>query len=643
MTTKKRKRKSENSLKDYPLLNRVNSPSDIKRLSIAELNQLSGEIRQFIIDNISNTGGHLASNLGVVELTLALHSVFNSPFDKIIWDVGHQSYVHKIITQRKDVFATMRQYGGISGFPKRKESRHDIFETGHSSTSISAALGIARARDIKGEKGNVISVIGDGALTGGMAFEALNDVGSTNTKLIVVLNDNEMSISKNVGAMSQHLTKIRSSSHYNWLKRELDIMLKKTPVIGDPMRHGAGRLKNSFKYIFVPGVIFEEMGFTYLGPIDGHNIGHLMAAFKAASKMGGPTFIHVITKKGKGYEYAEQTPESYHGISSFDVGTGRPLKDKNHSYSNAFGTKLMEMAEQDEKIIAISAAMPEGTGLSHFQHVFEDRFFDVGIAEQHAVTMAAGLAISGMKPYVAIYSTFLQRAYDQIIHDVCIQNLPVVFCIDRAGLVGEDGETHQGVFDLSYLRAMPNMTIMAPKDVEELNIMLEYSRDFNGPIAIRYPKGYGICPIGKGKFKLPHWEPLFEGDGCVILAVGRMVETALQVREKLLDYGINIGVVNARVVKPLDSDMLLDMHKKYEIWITLEDNVIAGGFGSSINEFANNNDLMINIKNYGIPDAFIPHGSVDILYKKLGLDAESLAWDIKHIIDIHEERANAGI
>ncbi len=628
-------------MKDYSLLDGINSPSDIKQLTIGELRQLSEEIREFIIDNISSTGGHLASNLGVVELTIALHYVFNSPFDKIIWDVGHQSYVHKIITQRKDVFHTIRQYGGISGFPKRKESIHDIFETGHSSTSISAALGMARARDLKGEYGNVIAVIGDGALTGGMAFEALNDAGHTNTKLTVVLNDNEMSISENVGALSRHLSKIRSSSQYNWFKRELEHVLKKTPVIGNPMAYGAERLKNSFKYIFVPGIIFEEMGFTYIGPIDGHNIANLIEVFKIASNIQGPVLVHVVTKKGKGYEYAEKNPEIYHGVSSFDVETGRPLKNKGNSYSHIFGTKLVEMAKQDESIVAVCAAMPEGTGLSHFEEVFSHRFFDVGIAEQHAVTMAAGLAINGMKPYVAIYSTFLQRAYDQILHDVCIQNLPVVFCIDRAGLVGEDGETHQGVFDLTYLRTMPNMTVMAPKDTKELEGMLEYSRHAEGPIAIRYPRGYGSNLFSIENSKLPFWELLYEGQDCVILAVGRMVSTAIDIRELLKAEGIDVGVVNARVVKPLDDQMLFDLYDRYKIWITLEDNIVAGGFGSSINEFLSANSLNVDIKNFGIPDMFIPHGNIDVLLRKLQLDADNLAQEIKNIIGECKERTNA--
>ncbi|HHW70066.1 MAG TPA: 1-deoxy-D-xylulose-5-phosphate synthase [Clostridiales bacterium] len=628
-------------MSNYSLLDSINSPSDLKRLTIGELYQLSDEIREFIIKNISNTGGHLASNLGVVELTLALHYVFNSPFDKIIWDVGHQSYVHKIITKRKDMFCTIRQYGGLSGFPKRKESIHDIFETGHSSTSISAALGIARARDLKGEDGNVIAVIGDGALTGGMAFEGLNDAGHTNTKLMVVLNDNEMSISENVGALSRHLSKIRSSSQYNRLKREIEYILKKTPVIGNPMAYGAERLKNSFKYIFLPGVLFEELGFTYIGPIDGHNIIDLIEVFNIASRVAGPTLVHIVTKKGKGYEYAEKYPESYHGISSFNVKTGRPLKQKVDNYSHVFGTKLVEMAKKDERIVAVCAAMPDGTGLSQFEESFPNRFFDVGIAEQHAVTMAAGLAISGMRPYVAIYSTFLQRAYDQILHDVCIQNLPVVFCIDRAGLVGQDGETHQGVFDITYLRTMPNMTIMAPKDVAELKKMLDYSIHVKGPLAIRYPRGYESC-LGEQKgAKIPSWEILHDGKDCAILAVGRMVSTALEVRKILKSFGIEVAVVNARTVKPLDSKMLFSLYKKYKLWITLEDNIIAGGFGSSINEFLNAKNLDLKIKNYGIPDRFISHGSVDILFKELGLDGKSLAWEIKDIIDQNKERTNA--
>ncbi|NMA95340.1 MAG: 1-deoxy-D-xylulose-5-phosphate synthase [Clostridiales bacterium] len=610
----------------------INYPSDIKKFSLTELNQLADEIRQFIIDHISNTGGHLASNLGVVELTIALHWTFNSPIDKIIWDVGHQSYVHKILTGRKDIFPTMRQFEGISGFPRIDESVHDIFGTGHSSTSISAALGIARARDLKNEVFDVIPIIGDGALTSGMAFEALNDVGSSNTKITVILNDNEMSISKNVGAMSKHLTNIRSSRRYKWLKRGFDTILKKTPVIGNVLGHGMERLKNSLKYIIVPGIIFEEMGLTYIGPVDGHNIGLLLDTFKSASKIEGPTIIHIITTKGKGYEYAERTPESYHGISSFNIRTGMPIENENTSYSNIFGTKLRELAREDDSIVAISAAMPEGTGLLEFQEEFKDRFFDVGIAEQHAVTMAAGLAINGIKPYVAIYSSFLQRAYDQIIHDVCIQNLPVVFCIDRAGLVGEDGETHQGVFDLSYLRPMPNMTIMSPKDSQEFKLMLEYAREYNGPIAIRYPKGFENSLPGNIKIDLPYWESLVEGHDLVILAVGRMVKTALEIENSLSNMGLNIGIVNARVIKPLDERFLLEISKRYRTWVTLEDNMIAGGFGSSINEFISDRGIDIKIKNYGIPDIFVTHGDIDILYKELGLDAASLTKNIKNMI-----------
>ncbi|MFS8541464.1 MAG: 1-deoxy-D-xylulose-5-phosphate synthase, partial [Tissierellales bacterium] len=457
----------------------IKDPSFLKRLNIKELEQLSKEIRDFLIKKLSKTGGHIGPNLGVVELTIALHRCFNSPKDKIIWDVGHQCYVHKILTGRAGQFDTLRQYKGLSGFPKRAESEHDIFETGHSSTSLSAAMGMAIARDLKGEDFYIVPVIGDGALTGGMALEALNHIGNENKNIIVILNDNEMSISKNVGALAEHLSKIRSSVRYNRIKRFTESTLKKIPIAGRPIIHSIERLKKSFKYLLVPGVIFEEMGFTYLGPIDGHNINTLINVLKYASKLHGPTFIHVVTQKGKGYPFAENDPEQFHGVSPFHPETGKIVRKSSLTYSEIFGKKLVELGQKDNRVVAVSAAMPESTGLMDFKKHFPERFFDVGIAEQHAVTMAAGLASNGMKPYVAIYSTFLQRAYDQILHDTCIQKLPVVFIIDRAGLVGEDGETHQGVFDISYLRHIPNITIMAPKNAEELRNMLEFTLSYD--------------------------------------------------------------------------------------------------------------------------------------------------------------------
>lgn len=624
----------------YPLLDSINSPLDIKELNIEQLNVLSEEIRQFIIKNVSITGGHLASNLGVIEITLALHYVFDSPFDKIIWDVGHQAYVHKILTQRKDMFDSLRQYGGISGFPKRSESVHDIFETGHSSTSISAALGISRARDIKGEKGKVIAVIGDGALTGGMAFEALNDAGHSKTDIIIVLNDNEMSISRNVGAVSAHLSKIRSSPKYSRMKKDVKSFLNWIPFIGKPMARGIERLKNSFKYLLVPGVIFEELGFTYMGPIDGHDIETLIRVIKRASNMHGPVLIHTVTKKGKGYYFAEKNPEKYHSIAPFNPCTGEVIKKNTKlTYSEVFGTKLLDIASKNDKIVAVTAAMPEGTGLKEFKSKFPSRFFDVGIAEQHAVTMAAGLAVGGLKPYVAIYSTFLQRAYDQILHDVCMQNLPVVFAIDRAGLVGKDGETHQGMFDISYLRHIPNITIMAPKNFLELEEMLDFSSSFNSPLAIRYPRGSdGIL---EGSQALPlnslQWEMLKEGKSFIVLiAVGKMVDIAYQSAQILQEESIDVAVVNARIIKPLDEGFLTNLAKYYDVWLTLEDNVVKGGFGSSINEFIAQKGYNITMINYGLPDKFITHGDVNTLMENLGLDPKSIAWQIKRIIGKYE-------
>ena len=626
----------------YSLLEKISSPYDLKSLKISELELLAGQIRKFMIENISHTGGHLASNLGVVELTIALHYVFNSPCDKLVWDVGHQSYVHKILTNRRDLFHTLRQYQGLSGFPKRSESNHDVFETGHSSTAISAALGIARARDIKAEDYHVIAIVGDGALTGGMAFEALNDAGRCNTNLMVILNDNEMSISKNVGALAEHLSKIRSSARYNQIKRFTETMLKKIPIAGRPIIHSVERLKKSFKYLLVPGVIFEEMGFTYLGPFDGHNISTLVNVLKYASKLHGPTFIHVVTQKGKGYPFAENNPEQFHGVSPFHPETGKIVSKSTPTYSCVFGKKLLELGQKDGRVVAVSAAMPESTGLMDFKKHFPDRFFDVGIAEQHAVTMAAGLAINGMKPYVAIYSTFLQRAYDQILHDVCIQNLPVVLIIDRAGLVGEDGETHQGVFDISYLRHIPNMTIMAPKDAEELRDMLEFSLNYNAPIAIRYPKGscsdYQTYSESDDVLK---WESLTNGDSCCILTFGRMLESSFKVREILLKEGISIEIVNARAIKPLDTNKLEVLMRKHSHWITLEDHVIHGGFGSAINEYLINGDSKnISIMNLGIPDRFIPHGSVDELLKSLSLDPVGVARKIRKFLSGFKERVN---
>lgn len=614
------------------ILDKIHSLNDVKNLSIRQINALAKEIRTFLIENVSKTGGHLASNLGVVEMTLALHKVFNSPKDKIIWDVGHQSYVHKIITGRKDKFNTLRQYKGISGFPKRSESDHDIFETGHSSTSISAGLGMALARDIKGEKHEVISVIGDGAMTAGMAFEALNQAGDTRTKLIVVLNDNEMSISKNVGGLSHYLDRIRTAPTYFKMKEDVESLLNSIPAIGKKVFKTAEKAKDSLKYFLVPGIVFEEIGFKYLGPVDGHNISELIGAYNRAKSVKGPVIIHVVTRKGKGYLPAEKDPDQYHSASPFAIDTGKPLnKSTGYKYSNVFGDVLTEMAEEDDKIVAITAAMPSGTGLNKFKSKYSSRFFDVGIAEQHGVTLAAGLANAGLRPYYAVYSTFLQRGFDQVLHDVCIQNLPVTFAIDRAGLVGNDGETHHGVFDFSYLTPIPNITIMAPKDKVEFINMIRYSSKVEGPVALRYPRGYcwenndlKAVPIEYGKGEI-----LSKGDNIAIIAVGKMVEIAYEVINRFKEEGQDLTLVNGRFIKPLDEEMILQMAKEHRILITVEDNVISGGFGSGINDLIIKNNCKCEVSNLGIPDVFIEHGDTDILFEKYGLDVQGIYNFIK--------------
>lgn len=629
----------------YSLLDSIESPKDLKALTIEDLEKLSQEIRDFILKTISKTGGHLASNLGVVELTIALHYVFNSPHDKLIWDVGHQSYIHKILTGRKHKFDSLRQLGGLSGFPKRKESNHDIFETGHSSTAISAALGIARARDLQSHDDyNVVAIVGDGALTGGMAFEALNDAGHSKTNLIVILNDNEMSISHNVGALAGHLSKVRASAEYNWIKKGTQQLLEKLPGIGKPIAKGMELVKRGFKSLLVHGMIFEEMGFKYLGPIDGHKISNIISVLEQASKMEGPVLIHVITQKGKGYDFAEDNPELFHGVPPFIMETGKAQKKNISTFSKTFGNKLVELARRDDKVVAITAAMLESTGLMRFKELFPHRIFDVGIAEQHAVTMAAGLAINGLKPYVAIYSTFLQRAYDQILHDVCIQNLPVRFAIDRAGLVGEDGETHQGVFDISYLSHIPNMTIFAPKDTEELRDIMDYTLDHDGPIAIRYPKGYTdlsllkFYPCSEDNVFNPYkWETLINGTDCIILSFGKMLEVAIGAARILSQKDISCQVVNARCIKPLDESMLNVLSKSHSNWITLEDNVLTGGFGSAVNKFTISNSIDVDILNLGIPDNFVPQGKVEELLELISLDANSVANRIISFLNRNKE------
>jgi 1-deoxy-D-xylulose-5-phosphate synthase len=619
------------------LLSKIKSPKDLKNFKDEELNYLADDIRNFLIENVSKTGGHLASNLGVVELSLAIHSVFNSPKDRIVWDVGHQAYVHKMITGRQDLFHTLRKHNGLSGFPKRCESEHDCFETGHSSTSISAGLGIAEARNLKGENYSVLSIIGDGALTGGMAFEALNHAGHTNTDFIVILNDNEMSISQNVGGLSKYLNRLRSDPKYFKVKDDVEYLLNKIPAVGKAMYKTAGKAKDSLKYFLVPGVMFEELGFTYLGPVNGHDMKELKVVLKRAKNIKGPVFIHVLTKKGKGYSYAEKNPDKFHGIGSFCIETGKVIKKQNTrpSYSAVFGKTLVDLAKEDSNTVAISAAMPSGTGLNEFAATYPNRFFDVGIAEQHAVTFAAGLASNGLKPFFAVYSTFLQRAYDQIVHDVCLQNLPVVFCLDRSGLVGNDGETHHGVFDISFLMHIPNIQILAPKDGAELIEMLKYAKAMKCPVAIRYPRGESddFTSISNNyNIKDMKAEVLVRGTDVCFIAFGKMVRTAYDAAKKLESKGIRCTVINGRFAKPLDEKTLISECKKCEHVVTLEDNVIKGGFGSQILSLLHKNKLYYKkIKILGIPDQFIEHGNTDQLLKIYGLDVEGV---IEHVTEM---------
>lgn len=619
----------EKKTTDY-LLEGINSPDDIKKLDPQQLKKLAAEIRQFLIEKVSVTGGHLASNLGVVELTLALHKVFNTPEDKIVWDVGHQSYVHKIITGRREQFDTLRQLNGICGFPKQSESSSDCFNTGHSSTSISAALGIAKARDILRQQFSVVAVIGDGAMTGGMAFEALNDAGRSPNNLIIILNDNEMSISQNVGGFSRYLSKIRTQPIYSKAKDDFNTLLNKIPAIGKTAARALVRAKGTIKYMVMPGVIFEELGLKYLGPIDGHDTNELIKVFANAKRLKGPVLIHVRTQKGKGYMYAEENPQDFHGISPFEIETGELKINNGPSFSDIFGEKMIKLAQNDPGVAAITAAMPLGTGLDEFSKKYPDRFFDVGIAEQHAVTFAAGLAKAGIKPVVAIYSTFLQRSYDQIVHDVALQKLHVVLAIDRAGLVGEDGETHQGLYDISFLNHVPNMTIVAPCDYTEFENMLEYAvSKFNGPIAIRYPRGSGQRQLAPGS-EIRHGKgvKLLSGSDISIIAIGNMVGTALNVAEILKNKGISAEVINARFVKPLDDKLILESAAKTGMVVTFEDNLAKGGFGSSILELINKNGFKARTTIFGFPDMPILHGSRKELFEKYGLDKDTLSREI---------------
>ena len=614
-------------------LDKINSPEDLKKLNINEMEELADEIRQFLIKSISKTGGHLASNLGVVELTLALHKVFDSPKDKLIWDVGHQSYIHKIITGRKDDFKTLRQLNGLSGFPKENESEHDIFDTGHSSTSISVGLGIACARDIKREDFNVVSVIGDGSITGGMALEAINHLGYLNKKMIIILNDNEMSIDENVGGMSRYLSSIIRNAKANQVKDKIEKILSLTKA-GNFIYKTADKVKDGIISKFTPQdcELFESFGVKYYGPIDGHNIKELIDILNKAKNKKGPVLLHVITEKGKGYEYAENEPNKYHGVSKFNIEQGVKSSSE-ESISSHVGKKLTNMADEDESIVAITAAMPSGTGLNNFAISYPYRYYDVGIAEQHATTFAAGLAKEGMKPYFAVYSSFLQRGFDQVIHDVSITKKNVTFLIDRAGLVGNDGETHHGVFDLSYLNMVPNITVMAPKDTKELDLMMDLSREIDGPVAIRYPRGnsYYIERGSYNKINIGTYEVLEEGNDILVLAIGNMVKKALSARDILIKDNINPTIVNARFLKPMDEDLLHDLFKNHSKVVTIEDNVISGGFGSRINKFIIDNNYNVKIENIGIPDKFVEHGNVDELFETIGMSDEQIANRIKNL------------
>ncbi|MCM1992748.1 1-deoxy-D-xylulose-5-phosphate synthase [Oceanirhabdus seepicola] len=620
----------------YNIFNKVNSFKDIKSLDYNELDLLSMEIRKFLIENISKTGGHLASNLGVVELTLSLYRVFDLDYDKVIWDVSHQAYVHKILTGRKDKFPTLRQHQGLSGFLKRSESKYDFFEAGHSSTSISAGIGMARARDINKEKFNVVSIIGDGALSGGMAFEALNDVGFRKTKMIIILNDNEMSISKNVGSMSNILNDLRVNPNYNKIKRKVKSSIGKIPHVGKKISDSIVNVKSAVKQVVLPDMIFEDMGLHYFGPIDGHNIKHLEEILEDAKKLDGPVLIHVITKKGKGYKPAENNPDKFHGIGKFDVVTGETLKKTSPTYSAAVGDALIDIAKEDEKVVAITAAMPKGTGLGEFSTKFEDRFFDVGIAEQHATTMAAGMASEGLKPFFAVYSTFLQRAFDQILHDICLQNLPVVLGIDRAGIVGDDGETHQGVFDISYLTQIPNITVIAPKKIGEMNKILRWAFNHNGPVAIRYPRGGDYDRINEiddiDVIKEGKWEIIKEGTDVAIISNGKLISKVLEAWEILKKNGINASVINGIFIKPIDNMLLDELKDKFKVIVTIEDNVLRGGFGESVLSYLNKTDSNSKILNLGFPDEFIEHGNVEILYEKYNLHGQGIVDSIERVL-----------
>lgn len=608
-------------------LEQIEQANDIKKTEPENYDMLAEEIREFLIRKISVTGGHLGSNLGAVELTMALHLSLNLPEDQIIWDVGHQSYTHKLLTGRRDGFESLRKYGGMSGFPKRKESPCDSFDTGHSSTSISAGLGLVKARDLQGGKHTVVSVIGDGSLTGGMAYEALNNASRLESNFIIVLNDNNMSISENVGGVSKYLNNIRTADKYLDLKEGIYNKLRGVPKYGDTVVESIRRAKSSFKQLVIPGMFFEDMGITYLGPVDGHDIPAMLRVFREAKRCKSAVLVHVLTQKGKGYAPAERHPARFHGAEPFEIETGLPIKPRTAAnYTDIFSTVMCKMGQRDEKVVAITAAMPDGTGLKRFRNRYPERFFDVGIAEEHAVTFAAGLAAGGLKPVVAIYSSFLQRAYDQIVHDVCIQNLPVVFAVDRAGLVGSDGETHQGIFDLSYLSSIPNMHIMAPKNKWELSDMLKFALQLGVPCAIRYPRGEAYA--GLEEYRAPivygRGEYLYEEEDIVLFAVGSMVKTAVEVRQELKQRGYACSLVNARFVKPIDEELVLEAGKNHKLLVTMEENVESGGYGERVRTFLDSAGLTCRQLAVAIPDAYVEHGNVDMLREELGMDSASL-------------------
>ncbi|MFP4456820.1 MAG: 1-deoxy-D-xylulose-5-phosphate synthase [Clostridia bacterium] len=611
-------------------LEKISSPKDIKNMSLEELKELSKEIREVIIDTVSKNGGHLAPNLGVVELTIALHKVLNCPADKLVWDVSHQTYTHKLLTGRYDKFDTIRQYEGLSGYTSIEESPYDAFGAGHSSTSLSAALGMAIRADLMEENNSVVAVIGDGALTSGMAWEALNHIGHIQKKMVVVINDNQMSISQNVGAMAQYLNLLRTDRNYTQAKENIRKLLEDIPVIGSGLKSTVSKVKNSLKYLLVKGLIFEELGFTYMGPIDGHDIDSIQTHLKQALSINKPVIIHTITKKGYGYKPAVSSPEVYHGVSPFFVDTGKVKHLKPKSFSNVFGESVTKLAENDKKIVAITAAMCSGVGLDSFKRTFPDRFFDTGITEQHATTLAAGMAAAGLKPVFAVYSTFLQRAYDQIIHDIALQKLPVIFALDRAGLVGADGATHHGVFDLSYLRSIPNLTVMAPSNGEELGNMLEFAFELNKPCAIRYPRGAAnlISKSTENELILGKADILVKGSQVVLWAIGRMTATAIEVAEKLRQHHINPTVVDARFLKPFDESLLKSLSKKNALVVSLEDNIISGGMGELMSNILQDNKIYTDIIKFGIPDRFVKHGNVNQLDHELGIDSDSIVEKI---------------